>query len=573
MRESTIKEAFVGSRQDESEIWRLLLQCGAESTADVASRPTPPDATVVDFALDERAPLNDEEYWTTLATFRNVFDDRSPTHIFVREIGACNEPFNYFLERIATSGKRVPSERLYSFAKELDNLGFAPLDLWLAPRFQDASVRIFSLLFGRLGLWASKISPKDELRRFLPTLLPTEVFESSADEQKATRAWREGTDDERVAVLAQLRRRDPARARELLSEDWKNLKKPGVKENCLKELLVGLSESDLEFLEGLEKKTRDPFTLVILRDLLARIPTSKRAQTTFERAEAFLKNPDALNALGTTEEERARFNYESPDGRSLRAAFLALGRVPLARWEEVLAASPKEIRARLLDAQELPTFSAAQLRSFALFGASDEWFEVCCESFADVFREEPYEKRYRTWSLLYLTNPLVHHAVERFLFAALKTGRVDYFQRLRAIWNEKERVFGTRLSFEYRLLQKAIQYAPYPWSEEQARLFCDMLLEQIASPERKIPQDAKAIFAPGGSPSDEELDRRRRLFAYVLAYAPRAVREERRDFLAKGIDAFTPDEGLVKLCLDACAWRERFDRLFGSPENEVRSSI
>ena len=562
MLESTLKEAFVGSQRDESGIWRLLLQCGAELIADVAKYPTPPGVAPVDLSNDERAPLSDEEARTLLEIVKNDAEN---------EVETFDGPFDYFLERVVASGKRVPSKFFFSFAKAFKDQSVSVDDLAQSGQRELDVVRRHSLLFGRLGRWALEISPSTEIRNLTPTLAPLEIFESS-DEQETTRVWREGSDVERVVALDLLRKRDPARARELLREDWKTLKKTFLKAACLRRMFVGLSEDDVDFLQGLEKKTRDSFLLNILRDLLASLPTSEYAQKMRERAEAFLTNPESLLALETTREEKVDFMFEAPDGASPRSAFLTLGRVPLACWEEILSASPTEIRARLLDVKELPTFSQAQLRSFALFGASDEWFEVCCESFADVYRLSPRLKRLGHWNPPWEFH-LQLRASERFTRVATQTGRVDYFKRLLAIWNEETATkskMGTRLEFEYGILQAAFQRAPYPWSEELARVLCETLIELITSSERKFSAGSPKTLENGVSRSakekDDEVCRYKAALACAIAYSPRVVREEYRNIATQGAEVFTRDEAFVKAYADACAWRERFDRLFESQE-------
>jgi len=556
MREATLKQALLGERR-EAEIWRLLLQSGADTTMEYATRPIPEGGAKLEFAPEEsiadpRPTLTKEEYQTLMAPLWN-YQTRS-RRVFARSQGLPDNLFDRLLRRAAASGKRVPDNFLYNFAE--------------ATCGKRLSTRRLSLLIGRFGRWLNETDKTREFRDLSPVLLPLEILEPSPDEREATRFWLERPTDEnerasaeRLATFELIYARDSERALRILQENWAEVKRDRLN-SYLSALKDDLGEKAIETLQDLERRLPNwacySDELLILRDLLARTPTSRYANISLGNAEYILTRLDEFVSLKERpnddeedddeieeqEEEEAETEEEERYKPDKSEICQTLGHIPLARWEEIVSASPQEIRDFFLATNERATFVEAQLRSFALFGGSDEWFEICCEAFPEVYnapkKSAPKESDDST----------ARQTPELFLKKVLETGRVDYFKRLFAIWNSGFESLGKRVPFESRILRTALQFCPYPWSEELARAFCEKLIEQIKSNEEEESQSASELFPP------------------LIGYCPRAIREEFREFATKGDDEFKPTEEFAEAYSNVCAWRERFDRLFGSPEQD-----
>jgi len=532
MRKSTLKQAFVGIRDDESKIWKLLLQCGAESVSEIASQKPAVCDVSFNFKPDEREPMSKEEYQALISIFWN-FHTEIPKN-FILSSGLPDNLFDYFFEQAAASNKRIPSQFLYSFERGVRRLNI--------------STRLVSILCGRPGIWLSENSATDSIRKFPLTIRPSEPFDSTPDVVALLSAWNDFTDEERVTLFEYTHRWNPALAFEIMRLVRKKRKASEIK-SYLESIVDSLSEKDVDYLQEDNKKsdwiqTRYCSTKSITSDFLARIPSSDYARQALETAKTLLTNPSETDNWGDENGQKyGRFHTST-----ISDAFLKLGSVPLERWEEIMSSSPMKIRARLLERKCFELFSLAQLRSFALFGASDEWFEVCCDSFLDLCeapRNNPYKPEWYSfaseeWRIDNLENPFVKKA--------LASGRGEYFARLLSLWNEKIRMFATYDDFKFKLLKSAFRFCPYPWNDELARIFCDVLARSISSGEKKISENAAKLLLP------------------TLSFCSRSIQEERRELATIGTDDFKQSEAEVHAYLEACACRERFDKLFGTPK-------
>ncbi len=517
MQETTLKQAFIGVRNDESKIWNLLLQCGAESLSDLASRKAPVCKAPFNLTPDKREPMSKEEYQALTSLFWNFYT-KIPND-FILSSGLPENLFDYFFERAVASGKRVPSQFLYHFAKGI--------------RKTPVSTKLVSILCGRTGYWLSQSDSTGRLGGFTTTVFPPEIFESTPDVCLILKTWNDYSNKERVLVFEQTHRSRPKLAFEIMRLGQSRFTEDSERD-CLELISDSLSEEDLEFLERQDQNTSylrwcrrsDPIVL----DLLARIPTSNYAQEAFETAKKLLTNPDAFADLKPNETE----------------SFLTLSSVPLARWEEILSLAPSKIHFRLRGRTHGEIYSMAQLRSFALFGASDEWFEVNIDSLRELWQ---YSRKCSAMArIIERYNSKKRELVNSFVKKALATGRVYYFERLLTVWNNSIKAFKTYDEFASKTLDAALRFCPYPWNEELARAFCNVSIKLFSSEESDVSIRAKRLFLP------------------MLCFCPPAVRKEQFDFATCGNDVFLPSEADVKAYSDACAWRDQFDRLFDPQE-------
>lgn len=160
----------------------------------------------------------------------------------------------------------------------------------------------------------------------------------------APATWAAGTLGQRAGYLAAARRRDPARARELLAEDWPTLP-PDDRARLIGALASGLGPADEPFLEAAlddgRREVRDAAA-----ELLARLPSSAYAGRMAARARAALR-VEGGRALVTppveSDESMRRDGIAArlPAGVGPRAYWLVeiLARTPLSIWDpSVLAA-------------------------------------------------------------------------------------------------------------------------------------------------------------------------------------------------------------------------------------------
>ncbi|WP_213450571.1 DUF5691 domain-containing protein [Rhizomonospora bruguierae] len=157
--------------------------------------------------------------------------------------------------------------------------------------------------------------------------------------------WSTGTLGQRAGYLAAARRRDPAKARELLAEDWPGLP-PDDRVRLIGVLPAGLGPGDEAFLEAaLDDRRRA--VREVAAELLSRLPASAYAARMAERARRAIR-VSGRHAEVTPPEEfdepmrRDGIPARPPAGVGPRAYWLTeiLARTPLSTWDTgVLAAT------------------------------------------------------------------------------------------------------------------------------------------------------------------------------------------------------------------------------------------
>ncbi|MEU5051219.1 DUF5691 domain-containing protein [Streptomyces sp. NPDC021096] len=136
-------------------------------------------------------------------------------------------------------------------------------------------------LGGPRALWLARLNPqwKYALRG---NAAPAATTAPASGDGAGERAWQEGLFAERVALLAALRRRDPAAARELLASTW-GKERAEDRLMFLDSLREGLSGTDEPFLEqALSDRSRN--VRATAAELLSTLPGSALAARMAERA-------------------------------------------------------------------------------------------------------------------------------------------------------------------------------------------------------------------------------------------------------------------------------------------------
>ncbi len=519
---SMFKQAFIGVRDDEAKIWPFLLRYATSSFSCVESQRGCDGKTAFDFESDKLAPMSYEEQETLTSCFDLFYNDKS--NAFTQSFQTPSGLFNRCFERVVALDKRASSEGLYFFVKTIR--AYRSI---LSPR-------LVSRVCGRLGYRFFK----ENSAALNFSVLPPRLFEAKPPKSLLTSAWKDRSDEDRVVVFKQAYRSAPKLAFELLRKDQDKLARKFV-DLCFDSICDDVSEKDLEYLQN----QKSPFgASPSLLNLLARIPSSNYAQETLKKAEKILTDRSSSAALFV----RARLDerYCSPSQTS--DALQTLGNVPLASWEEILSSSPENIYARFHWIRNGDVVLLAMLRSFALFGASDEWFEVCCDAFRELY-ELPVDSRNAIEQSVLAPDILGKFDLNvPFVRKALATGGLRRFERLLELWSEDVEAFGRRGEFTLNLLDVALQNCAYPWTEDFARAFCDATLEVASSLGRR-----------------DSRSRVRNLYYSALILSPLAVREDYGVLATTENDLFYPTKADVDAYLNACAWRERFDRLFRIP--------
>ena len=172
--------------------------------------------------------------------------------------------------------------------------------------------------------------------------------ESDAMPPDAETIWEEGAQGQRAEALSRLRKVDPTRAREWVSDAWKR-EKVDARVAFLETFEVNLSADDEEFLNvALGDKTER--VREVAARLLTSLPASALAGRMRSRAEAMLtlKN-DALDAKPPTavdaEWERDGLTEKVGQGTGQRTAWMTqvLDRVPSSHWEAHFGMPPEAL--------------------------------------------------------------------------------------------------------------------------------------------------------------------------------------------------------------------------------------
>lgn len=185
---------------------------------------------------------------------------------------------------------------------------------------------------------------------------PDWLYASPRDEKEV---WETGSREERLPLLEMLRRRDPAKARELLATTWPQ---ESAKERVafLEKFTIGLNAGDEPFLnEALHDRSVEVRRSA--RNLLAGLPSSefsRRLQelvkpvTSFKkpligkaRIEIALPNDDPIAWLKANEVEIDNPPQSSTRSFGPKAWYLkeVISLVPITHWSNVWAKSPLEI--------------------------------------------------------------------------------------------------------------------------------------------------------------------------------------------------------------------------------------
>jgi Family of unknown function (DUF5691) len=182
---------------------------------------------------------------------------------------------------------------------------------------------------------------------------------------------------ERRALLAELRRRDPARARELLVSTWDE-ESPEDRATFVAVLAEGLSPDDEPFLESVLDDRRKPVRHAAA-ELLWALPASRLAARMAVRARPLItRTRRRLRATlpDRFDEGMARdgIDLDPPRGTGERQFWLAqlIAATPLATWPETLGAPPDEL-ARLPFADDLGPLAHDAWTQAAIRQRDAEW--------------------------------------------------------------------------------------------------------------------------------------------------------------------------------------------------------
>lgn len=172
---------------------------------------------------------------------------------------------------------------------------------------------------------------------------------ADADGDVVTR-WEEGTAEQRVEALRELRAADAAAARARLEEVWSK-EKAEVRAALLGALSVAIARDDEPFLEK-ARADRSSNVRGVAEELLVRLPESMFVARMLERANETVRKAQAPSSMW--EKVKSGFGaktlkliVEPPaaEGSGARAAALAqiVGAVPLAYWTRTFSATPEEL--------------------------------------------------------------------------------------------------------------------------------------------------------------------------------------------------------------------------------------
>ncbi|MFE7120614.1 DUF5691 domain-containing protein, partial [Streptomyces sp. NPDC057654] len=244
-------------------------------------------------------------------------------------------------------------------------------------------------LAGPRALWLARLNPqwKFALRSspagdWTPAVLPSPTGDDGESEgeaegreygEAAERIWQEGLFAERVALLAALRRHDPAAARTLLATTW-STERAEDRLMFLDSLREGLSERDEPFLEqALADRSRN--VRATSAELLSGLPGSALAARMAQRARSCLSLDlgDPRIAVEAPHEcdsamQRDGIVAKPPSGRGERSWWLGqlVEAAPLAEWSERFGArSAAEIVALPVADGWRPDLHAAWCRAAA----------------------------------------------------------------------------------------------------------------------------------------------------------------------------------------------------------------
>jgi hypothetical protein len=195
----------------------------------------------------------------------------------ILSIGLPREVLAEWLTALDEAGRRGPEESL-------------PALLEIGRTDRELRPALLAVL-GERGRW---------LARQNPDWAYAGAGEAAVEPGATDAAWQTGTSEDRVALLRQLRKTDPARGRELVTSTW-NAEEPSDRAVFLKAFEVGLSGDDEPFLEAaLDDRRKEVRSAAV--ELLSRLPRSRLVRRVVERVARLLSLP-VEGTLSTLESE------------------------------------------------------------------------------------------------------------------------------------------------------------------------------------------------------------------------------------------------------------------------------
>ncbi len=193
-------------------------------------------------------------------------------------------------------------------------------------------------VLGERGHWLSQFN--QEWKWVNQLLLQTEKLLPANVET----IWQEGTLDERSMILRNIREVDPARARDWLTEVWKE-EKAETRTALLATLEVNFSLDDEPFLEkALDDRSTNVQSLAV--SLLARLPNSALVQRMQTRADTILtytKGKITITSLETIDEHWVHDGLDKDGAAKTSTLQQIISFVVPHHWEERLAMIPEKL--------------------------------------------------------------------------------------------------------------------------------------------------------------------------------------------------------------------------------------
>lgn len=231
-------------------------------------------------------------------------------------------------------------------------------------------------------------------------------------------AWETGNRDARLSLLAKLRATNPARARELVAEGWKQ-EPADIRAAFLKSFDTALSMDDEPFLEAaLDDKSKQ--VREAAAELLAKLPQSRLVARMIERSRAYVTLREVKKLLVsktfklevTLPEEldqsavRDGISTAAKPGRGQKAGWLLdiLSRVPPSTWSETWGRTAEEIIHAAVESEWRDTLLHAWITATTTF-KDVRWAE------AMLARGPINAERFDSSDLLYVLPPERREAI------------------------------------------------------------------------------------------------------------------------------------------------------------------
>ncbi|MEM8531686.1 MAG: DUF5691 domain-containing protein [Chloroflexota bacterium] len=210
----------------------------------------------------ERPELNPSE-----PDERPVCSARAAQHLRMMLDGKYGGILGEWLEALAQAGYRIPETMLPSL---LDSC-----------RTNEELHPLLPVVIGKRGHWLAAQNPAWHYASIdVAASIALEVDNEQADAARAEQ-WETSTRAQRLALLRQLRQRNPDKAREILLTTWAK-EKANDRVDFLETFSTGLSQADEPFLENaLDDRSKEVRRVAI--NLLGRMPESRLVQRMIER--------------------------------------------------------------------------------------------------------------------------------------------------------------------------------------------------------------------------------------------------------------------------------------------------